>query len=131
MAKDHSARGETHSCHFMGYSFWVAARYPLYIPSHRQTSTHHSLCLTCWALAGMRNNSRVHYGKLIWQPIRPWADTLLCLTLILFLNTEVKCTTVIECSLVVQCVVRSIPHGGSLSYFSFQPVLHDWYNKGC
>ena len=24
-----------------------------------------------------------------------------------------------------------IPHGDSLSSFSFQPVLHDWYNKGC
>ena len=20
---------------------------------------------------------------------------------------------------------------GPLSYFSFQPVLHDWFNKGC
>ena len=31
----------------------------------------------------------------------------------------------------VQWVVRSIPHGvDPLSYFSFQPVLHDWHNKG-
>ena len=32
----------------------------------------------------------------------------------------------------VRWVVRSIIHGvDPLSYFSFQPVLHDWYNKGC
>ena len=32
----------------------------------------------------------------------------------------------------VRWVVGSILHGvDPLSYFSFQPVLHDWYNKGC
>ena len=31
----------------------------------------------------------------------------------------------------VRLVVRSIIHGvDPLSYFSFQPVLHDWCNKG-
>ena len=31
----------------------------------------------------------------------------------------------------VRCVVGSILHGvDPLSYFSFQPVLHDWCNKG-
>ena len=31
-----------------------------------------------------------------------------------------------------QWVVGSILHGvDPLSYFSFQPVLHDWCNKGC
>ena len=32
----------------------------------------------------------------------------------------------------VRWVVGSILHGGGgpLSYFSFQPVLHDWCNKG-
>ena len=28
-------------------------------------------------------------------------------------------------------VVGSILHGGPIELFSFQPVLHDWYNKGC
>ena len=38
----------------------------------------------------------------------------------------------VEHSLMVQWVVRSILHGvDPLSYFSFQPVLHDWCNKGC
>ena len=32
----------------------------------------------------------------------------------------------------VRWVVGSILHGvDPLSYFSFQPVFHDWYNKGC
>ena len=36
-----------------------------------------------------------------------------------------------ERSLMVRWVVGSILHGvDPLSYFSFQPVLHDWYNKG-
>ena len=35
------------------------------------------------------------------------------------------------CSLMVRWVVGSILHGvDPLSYFSFQPVLHDWCNKG-
>ena len=36
----------------------------------------------------------------------------------------------IECSLMVRWVIRSILHGvDPLSYFLFQPVLHDWCNK--
>ena len=41
-----------------------------------------------------------------------------------------SCTEV-ERSLMVWWVVGSILHGvDPLSYFSFQPVLHDWCNKG-
>ena len=37
----------------------------------------------------------------------------------------------VESSLMVWWVVGSIVHGvDPLSYFSFQPVLHDWCNKG-
>ena len=37
----------------------------------------------------------------------------------------------LECSLMVRWVVGSILHGvDPLSYFSFQPVIHDWCNKG-
>ena len=37
----------------------------------------------------------------------------------------------VEGSLMVRWVVGSILHGvDPLSYFSFQPVLHDWCNKG-
>ena len=36
----------------------------------------------------------------------------------------------VELSLIVRWVVGSILHGEDpLSYFSFQPVLHDWCNK--
>ena len=31
---------------------------------------------------------------------------------------------------IVRWVVGSILHGGPLSYFSFQPVFHDWCSKG-
>ena len=38
----------------------------------------------------------------------------------------------VERSLMVRWVDGSILHEvDSLSYFSFQPVLHDWCNKGC
>ena len=38
----------------------------------------------------------------------------------------------VEHSLMVRWVVGSILHEmDPLSYFSFQPVLHDWCNKGC
>ena len=38
----------------------------------------------------------------------------------------------VERSLIVRWVVGSILHGvDPLSYFSFQPVIYDWCNKGC
>ena len=38
----------------------------------------------------------------------------------------------VERSLIERWVVGSILHGvDPLNYFSFQPVLHDWCNKGC
>ena len=65
-------------CRHMGYSFRLAARVLLYAPSHRQDSTHHSLCYTSrGALAGMRNSSMSppHEGS-IRRPIAPWANAL-------------------------------------------------------
>ena len=44
--------------HFMVYSFLLAARYLLYVPSQRQDSTYYGLCYTsCGGLAGTRNSS--------------------------------------------------------------------------
>ena len=41
------------------------------------------------------------------------------------------CSSEVERSLMVRWVIGSILHGvDPLSYFSFQPVLHDWCNKG-
>ena len=51
MVKDHS------DSDYMDYSFQLAARVPLYAPSHMD-STYHSLCYTNHgALAGTRNSS--------------------------------------------------------------------------
>ena len=42
-----------------------------------------------------------------------------------------RCSSEVERSLMVRWVVGSILHGvDPLSYFLFQPVLHDWCNKG-
>ena len=51
-----------------------------------------------------------------------------------YINTciqEAGRSSKVERSLMVRWVVGSILHGvDPLSYFSFQPVLHDWCNKG-
>ena len=55
MVKDHSdsEREETRCCHIDNY-FRLAARVPLYAPSHRYDSTQSGLCYTSrGALAGM------------------------------------------------------------------------------
>ena len=58
MVNDHLAREETYWCHYMGYSFWLAARVILYALFYRQDSTYHGLCYTSHGtLAGMRNSS--------------------------------------------------------------------------
>ena len=48
-----------------------------------------------------------------------------------YLQKGVECSSEVERSLMVQWVIGSILHGvDPLSYFSLQPVLHDWCNKG-
>ena len=75
---------------YMGYSFWLAARFLLHASSHRQDNTYHGLCYTSrGTLAKTRNSS---LGPLL--------------------------------SGVCVCVYDTP------TYFSFQPVLHDWCNKG-
>ena len=45
---------------------------------------------------------------------------------------EASCSFVVEGALIVRWVIGSISRGGFLMrYFSFQPVLHDWFNKRC
>ena len=118
----------------MGYSFRLAARVPLYVPSHRQDSTHHSLCYTSLGeLAGMRNSS---VGPPQGTDCKS-DSTITPLTTNRVLNINSifihKCNGLTPTcrSLMVRWVVGSILHGvDPLSYFSFQPVLHDWCNKG-
>ena len=42
----------------------------------------------------------------------------------------VQYNSMVECLLMVQWVIGLIPLVKPLSYFSFQPVLHNWCNKG-
>ena len=110
-------RKETRYRHIV-YSYRLTARVLLYAPSHRQDNTYHSLCYTSRAaLAGTRNSSM--------GPPHVWFEVLLILS-------GAGRSSDVERSLMVRWVVRSILHGvDPLSYFSFQPVLHDWCNKGC
>ena len=92
----HIAREETCCRHYLGYSFRLAARVLLYVPSHRQDSTYHSLCYTiCGALAGWRNslmgppwrinlNTHCTMGKCSYH----WATS--CSTLLSMTNAGLK-----------------------------------------
>ena len=56
---------------------------------------------------------------------------IILLLLLLLLLLGAGRSSEIKRSLMVRWVVGSILHGvDPLSYFSFQPVLHDWFNKG-
>ena len=77
---------------------------------------------------------KCYYGYLwdfIWRSAPGWYKLLL-----FYLNDASDTggagrSWEVERSLMVRWVVGSILHGvDPLSYFSFQPVLHDWYNKG-
>ena len=55
-----------------------------------------------------------------------------CMYMCMYNNLGAGRSSEVERSLMVRWVVGSILHGvDPLSYFSFQPVLHDWCNKGC
>ena len=98
----------------MDYSFRLTARVLLYAPSNRQDSTYSVfVCYTsCEALAGMRNRS-------VGPSLR--IDLANNRTMSRHYHRATSCSC-----------VGSILHGvDQLSYFTFQPVLHDWCNKGC
>ena len=53
------------------------------------------------------------------------------INIVIFFQVRAGRSSEVERSLMVRWVVRSILNGvDPLSYFSFQPVLHDWCNKG-
>ena len=57
-------------------------------------------------------------------------DVTIIITVIHISMVSTMCSNVGD-SLMMRWVVGSILHGvDPLSYFSFQPVLHDWCNKG-
>ena len=77
MVKDHSysKRGNM-QVPLHGYSFWLATRVLLYVPSHRKDSSYHR------ALAWTEIAQWVHHARLIWQRITPWVDSTTQLHLI-------------------------------------------------
>ena len=93
-------------CHHIGYSFRLAARFLLYAPSHRQHST------------GWKRNTSMHPP---WG-IDPTTN-----------HTSRHTTTKLHLALVFHEINSTRQRTyvvDPLSYFSFQPVLHDWCNKG-
>ena len=60
------ARKETDFCHYMDYSFHLAARDLLYAQSHRQDTTYHDFCYTSLeALLGAKMYQWVHHEKIL------------------------------------------------------------------
>ena len=141
-------------CHHIGYSYRLTARVLLYAPSHRQDNTYHGLCYTSrGALAGMRNSSMgpPHEG-LIRRPIAPWANALplsyvpllkfpIALERWFALNIHGFPGSMPEHGLHKQFRINiSCPLDWSIwllqcvcvfwDYIPFQPVPHDWCNKG-
>ena len=130
----------------MCYSFRLTARVLLYAPSHRQDSTYHGLCYTSrGALAGTRNSSMGPPD--FWKCcIKDWVHLNLQSNKILVgriqpipLTTsrplrgdreETRCHHYIDYSFVYLMFYLMTHSTHPLSYFSFQPVFHDWCNKG-
>ena len=135
----------------MGNSFRLTARVLLYAQSYRQDSTYHGLCYTSrGALAGTRNSSSVvdlgrahgpnNYFYIVFTPPPPTRykilypplgvivqafsigceSHLLHMPFFMTINYFDNCVGSSDRSFIVD----------PLSYFSFQPVLHDWCNKG-
>ena len=70
MVKDHSARNETHCCHFHGLLLLITARDLLYAPTYRQDIVFFTpvveYCLE------QEISQRVHHEESIQWPITPW-----------------------------------------------------------
>ena len=94
-------------CRHIGYSFRLAARVLLYAPSHRQDNTYHCLCYTSrGALATITK-----------------ALGIIIIIIIITLLKSRPLVTILQW--------RSV--GGATGLCPgrlFQPVLHDWCNKG-
>ena len=98
----------------MGYSLRLTARVILYASSHRQDNRYHSFCYTSReALAG-RQRTRELGCFIIVQNIYLKIINNYCFKMVFSFLIKMTRTQV----------------NSSLSYFSFQRVLHDWCNKG-
>ena len=73
----------------------------------------------------------IHTRCWVAQSVDTLINTMIELKLSLHHRKGVGRSSEVERSLMVWWAVGSILHGvNPLSYFSFQPVLHDWCNKG-
>ena len=108
------AREDTRCCHYMGYSFRLAARVLLYASLHTHEGTCNSLRYTsCGTLLNAKyiifNENTCVVKTIIIGGHLPYCRS--------------GCSSEVERSLMVRWVVGSILHGvDPLSYFSFQPV---------
>ena len=85
-----------------------------------------SVCTKCFT--GRRPSTQSHWWKLT---AKSWIIRSVEIVTKRF-RRGARRSSEVERSLMVRWVVGSILHGmDPLSYFSFQPVLHDWCNKGC
>ena len=99
-------RNETR-CGHIGYYFRLAARVLLYAPSHRHDNTYHGYLMGSYVFL---------LGDTGFSSINNYPD-LMRNTIIILLH----------CSRGIAMGRRIDPHGGPLSYFSFQPMFYDWY----
>ena len=109
-------------CRHIGYSFRLAARVLLYAPSHIHIDARTGFL----SKVMNRSNAGSLHSPLSEQPIKTivWRYKNVCVW-------GARRSSEVERSLMVRWVVGSILHGvDPLSYFSFQPVLHDWCKKG-
>ena len=115
----------------MSSSVWLAARDLLYQLSMSQDSTYHSLCYTSrGTLAGMGNSSmgppwRIDPMTHQTMSERSYHGATSCYI------TGARCSSVVRAFAHGSMGCRMILHGvDPLNYFSFQPVHHNWCNKG-
>ena len=106
--------------------FAAAAKVLLYAPSHRQDVTP---VVEHWLEREVPMYGCTPY--FFKSSIRLQNTSLRNMEFLLRDKVHSRHNTEVERSLMVRWVVGSILHEvDPLSYFSFQPVLHDWCNKG-
>ena len=160
MVKDHSDSERGNRCRHMGYSFRLAALVILYASSNRHNNTYHGFCYTSrGALAGTRNSSSHHERTLLPRSyillpmLRISKNNKLSVESVLdspnwrtvtirwqfsrwlgISSNNYVFFTIFKTKLFIDKNQSQTNDAkwGHLYYwhFSFQPVLHDWCNKG-
>ena len=113
MVKDHSDSEKGNPLLPHRLLFLINSKGLLYAPSHRQDSTYHSLCYTSRGALAETINSLVILLGHAWIRFHSLNKNLILSIILLKI--------LIYYSVYIQVDPQS--------YFSFQPVLHDWCNK--